>query len=227
MDLVTVENTPHPDILYKPSIEVTFPLSTENMQLIEQMKALFLKLNGVGLAAPQVGAKENIFVYRITEDQNQLRTDASRTVPLTVLINAHYAPTVDAEIVYDWEACFSILTHTGKVPRYNKIRYQAFSVEGQPIDAIAVGFEARVLQHEIDHLQGILITHRLTKECLQGHPDDMLLQRYQDFSAEQKAIAKKLLIERQRHTPKEDIASLEYIHKALAALEQSLEANAP
>lgn len=219
MDVVTVENTPQHDILYNPTIEVSFPLSTANLDLITQMKALFLKLNGVGLAAPQVGSANNIFVYRITEDQNQLRIDASRTVPLTVLINAHYAPTEDAHIVYDWEACFSVLTHTGKVPRYSKIHYQAFSPDGQPIDAIAEGFEARVLQHEIDHLQGILITHRLSKDCLQGHPDDMLLLRYQGFTAEQKKIAKRLLIERQKHTPKEDAASLDYIQKALAALE--------
>ncbi len=225
MDVVTVENSPQPDILYKPTIEVTFPLSTANVDLITQMKALFLKLNGVGLAAPQVGSKQNIFVYRITDDQNRLRADASRTVPLTVLINAHYAPTTDASIVYDWEACFSVLTHTGKVPRYSKIQYQAFSMDGQPINAIAEGFEARVLQHEIDHLQGILITHRLNKDCVQGHPDDMLLLRYQDFTAVQKQIAKKLLIERQMHTPKEDIASLAYIQKALAALEQTLDAH--
>ncbi|HRE32491.1 MAG TPA: peptide deformylase, partial [Candidatus Berkiella sp.] len=156
-----------------------FPLSVESLQLIDDMKALLLKLNGVGLAAPQVGSLQNIFVYRISADQNRLRSDATREVPLTMLINAHYAPTPDATITYDWEACFSVTEHTGKVPRYSKIEYHAFTPKGQPIHAIAEGFEARVLQHEIDHLQGILIIHRLTRDCIQGHPEDVLHLRYQ------------------------------------------------
>jgi len=218
MDVVTLEYSPHAEILQKPTMEVVFPLPSETLQLIEDMKALFLNLNGVGLAAPQVNSLQNIFVYRITHEQNQLRVDATRTVPLTVLVNAHYAPTNDATITHDWEACFSVTEHTGKVPRYSKIHYQAFSPEGHPVDAIAEGFEARVLQHEIDHLQGILITHRLGKDCLQGHPDDMLLLRYEEFTTEQKHIAKKLLTERLKHTPKSDVISLQYINKALVAL---------
>lgn len=218
MDVVTLEHSPHPEILQKPTIEVAFPLPPETLRFIEDMKALFLNLNGVGLAAPQVNNPQNIFVYRITDEQNLLRADATRTVPLTVLINAHYAPTADATVSYDWEACFSVAEHTGKVPRYSKIHYQAFSPEGKPIDGIAQGFEARVLQHEIDHLQGILITHRLSKDCVQGHPNDMLRLRYQEFTPSQKEIAKKLLIERQKHTPHNDTVSLQYIEKALAAL---------
>jgi peptide deformylase len=219
MDVVTLEHSPHPDILQKPTIQVVFPLPSETVRFIEDMKALFLNLNGVGLAAPQVNNPQNILVYRITPEQNQLRTDATRTVPLTVLINAYYSPTQDATITYDWEACFSVAEHTGKVPRYSKIHYHAFSPEGEPIDAIAEGFEARVLQHEIDHLQGILIIHRLTKDCVQGHPDDMLKLRYQEFTPEQKQIAKKLLQDREKHTPQNDIVSLQYIKKAMAALE--------
>lgn len=219
MDVVTLENSPHPEILQKPTIQVTFPLPSETRRFIEDMKALFLHLNGVGLAAPQVNNPQNILVYRITDEQNQLRTDATRTVPLTVLINAHYAPLPDATISYDWEGCFSVTDHTGKVPRYSKIHYQAFSPEGERIDAIAEGFEARVLQHEIDHLQGILIIHRLTKDCVQGHPDDMLKLRYQEFTPQQKHIARKLLLDRKKHTPENDAVSLEYINKALAALE--------
>lgn len=218
MDVVTLEHSPHPEILQKPTMEVVFPLPQETLQLIVEMKALLLKLNGVGLAAPQVNNPQNILAYQITDEQNLLRKDATRTVPLTILINAHYAPTPDATVVYDWEACFSVAEHTGKVPRYSKIHYHAFTPEAEPIDAIAEGFEARVLQHEIDHLQGILIIHRLNKDCVQGHPDEMLKLRYQEFTPQQKEIAKKLLIEREKHTPQSDVVSLQYIKKALAAL---------
>jgi len=219
MDVVTLEHSPYPEILQKPTIEVVFPLPYETLQFIEEMKALLIKLNGVGLAAPQVNSAQNILAYRISDEQNLLRVDATRSVPLTILINAHYAPTSDAAVVYDWEACFSVAEHTGKVPRYSKIHYHAFTPEGVPIDAIAEGFEARVLQHEIDHLQGILIIHRLNKDCVQGHPDDMLKLRYQEFTPQQKEIAKKLLLEREKYTPQSDIVSLQYIKKALAALE--------
>ncbi|MGE3319455.1 MAG: peptide deformylase [Candidatus Berkiella sp.] len=219
MDVVTVEHSLHPEVLLQGTVEVAFPLASETKHFIEDLKSLFLNLNGVGLAAPQVGSSQNIFVYRITDEQNSLRKDASRVVPITVLINAYYEPTSDANIVYDWEACFSVLNHTGKVPRYSKIRYHAYTPEGKPIDAIAEGFEARVLQHEIDHLQGILITHRLDKDCMQGKPDDMLALRYQEFTPQQKQIAKKLLIDRQKNTPATDIISLDYINRALRILE--------
>lgn len=219
MDVVTLEHSSSAQILQKPTIEVAFPLPFETLEFIEQMKALLLKLNGVGLAAPQVNSPQNILAYRITNEQNLLRADATRAVPLTILINAHYAPTNDAKVVYDWEACFSVAEHTGKVPRYSKISYHAFTPEGEPINAIAEGFEARVLQHEIDHLQGILIIHRLNKDCVQGHPDEMLKLRYQEFTPQQKQIAKKLLIEREKHTPESDVISLQYIKKALAALD--------
>jgi len=219
MDVVTVEHGPHPEILQQGTIEVSFPLAPETQRFIEDLTALFLNLNGVGLAAPQVGSLQNIFVYRITAEQNSLRSDPSRIVPVSVLINAYYEPTSDAKVVYDWEACFSVMEHTGKVPRYSKIHYHAFTPEGNRIDAVAEGFEARVLQHEIDHLQGILITHRLGDDCVQGHPDNMLALRYQEFTPEQKIIAKKLLVDREKNTPSSDIASLEYIHKALRILE--------
>lgn len=219
MDVVTLEHSNNTEVLIQGTTEVAFPLASHTQHFIEDLKALFLNLNGVGLAAPQVGSSQNIFVYRITAEQNSLRKDASRVVPTTVLINAYYEPTRDAQIVYDWEACFSVVEHTGKVPRYSKIHYHAVTPFGEPIDAIAEGFEARVLQHEIDHLQGILITHRLSDDCMQGKPDEMLALRYQEFTPEQKRIAKKLLIDREKNTPSTDTTSLEYIHKALRILE--------
>lgn len=223
MDVITL-NSPNPEVLLNPTIEVSFPLPSHTLQFISQMKALLLKLGGVGLAAPQVGSPQNIFVYGITAEQNRLRKDANRIVPITVLVNASYAPTIDANVVYDWEACFSVTDHTGKVPRYSKIRYDAFTPKGESITGIAEGFEARVLQHEIDHLQGILIIHRLTEDCVQGHPDDMLLLRYQEFDLAQKRIAKDLLLQRIKNTHSQQ-AELATLNKALQILTTSIEAS--
>ncbi len=222
MDIVTLHSL-DPDVLLNPTIKVSFPLPEQSLQLITQMKSLLLKLNGVGLAAPQVGSHQNIFVYGITAEQNRLRKDANRIVPITVLVNANYAPTNDAHVVYDWEACFSVTDHTGKVPRYSKIQYHAFTPEGAPVTGIAEGFEARVLQHEIDHLQGILIIHRLTHDCVQGHPDDMLLLRYQEFDLQQKLVAKDLLVQRIKNTSESQHVELAALNKALHILTTTIE----
>lgn len=201
-DIVTIEQNPTPQVLTQPAQEVSFPLSQDNQKLITEMKAMVLKLNGVGLAAPQIGIAKQIIVYHISEDAKQLRQDATETVPVTVLINPHYAPTSDAQFTYDWEGCFSVTKTTGKVPRYNKIQVTAFDSEGNQIKLTACGFTARVLQHEIDHIRGILITHRLTADCVQGDPKDMMALRMKEFTPTQKAIAEKIIAERNQNIAK-------------------------
>jgi peptide deformylase len=112
-------------------------------------------------------------------------------------------------LVYDWEGCFSVKETTGKVPRYNVISYFAQTPEGVLINAIAKGFTARVLQHEIDHIQGVLITHRLTPDCLQGHPDDMMILRFQEFSPEQQELVKQIIAQREQNLDPNDKATME------------------
>lgn len=199
LDIITIEHSEHFEVLTQPANPVTFPLSLEVQALIDAMKAKLLTLKGVGLAAPQVGVNKQIIVFTISEEAKSLRNDANEVIPMTVLINPQYAATVDATLVHDWEACFSVTQIMGKVPRYNKISYTAQTPEGKKIKAYAQGFTARVLQHEIDHVHGFLITNRLDASCVQGHPKDMQAQRYQDLSPSQIEIVKKLTAEQEKN----------------------------
>jgi peptide deformylase len=212
LDLVTIEHTLHPEMLTQVAQRVTFPLSIEDKTLIEQMQDLLLKLKGVGLAAPQVGVAKQIIMIHIQEDAIALRKNAQETVPLTVFINPEYSPLSGAKKIYDWEGCFSVLETTGKVPRYDKIQLKAYTPEGIEISTIVEGFTARVLQHEIDHIHGFLITHRLTPDCLQGPPDKMLAIRYQEFSVAQKERVKKIILEREKVTDPNDKAQVQALN---------------
>lgn len=209
LEIVTIEHSAHPEVLTTPAQILTFPLSADEIALIEQMKDLLLRLKGVGLAAPQVGVAKQIIIINIAEEAKVLRKDANEIVPVTVLINPSYTQAPDATITQDWEGCFSVVDTTGKVPRFNKITYRAFTPYGAPITATAEGFTARVLQHEIDHLQGVLITKRLTSECLQGHPNEMLKIRYSELSPAQKEIVKKIIHEREKVTDHNDKAQVQ------------------
>lgn len=192
LDVVTIEHGPHPEVLRSEAQAIIFPLSKEDLDFIEKLKDTFLKLNGVGLAAPQVGVAKKIIIYGISESAAFIRENA-KVVPATVLINPHYTPTEDAQLFHDWEGCFSVEKLTGKVPRYNKIHYTACLTDGSVISEIAEGFTARVLQHEIDHVNGTLITDRLTADCVQGSPQEMSQLRYKEMSTEQLQRIQKMI----------------------------------
>lgn len=195
-EINTLESGPRPELLRQACEKVSIPLSTEDLAIVNEMKRKLIAINGVGLAAPQIGINKQIIVFTITAEQMRLRHDGHEIVPLTALINPAYSQENSAEVVYDWEACFSVEAKTGKVPRYNQIRYEAYTPEGQFITGIAKGFTARVMQHEIDHVHGLLIIDRLTQNCIQGHPKDMMPLRYQEFNDEQKKIVTQMLEER-------------------------------
>lgn len=185
LDIVTLDTKP--SILTQPALEVQFPLSEEDKNLIEQMKNTLLALKGVGLAAPQVGIGKKIIIYEISQDAAALRNNAE-VVPLTILINASYKAAQDTKRSYDWEGCFSVTDLYGKPARFDKITYKAQTLEGEWIDGQAEGFTARVLQHEIDHTDGISIKNRLSVNDVQGLPKDMMEVRIKDFTPYQKSI---------------------------------------
>lgn len=203
-DINTLESGPYPTILKQPAQTVSFPLSDEDKHIIEYMQRKLIAINGVGLAAVQIGIPKKIIVFMITEEQKSLRIDGFETVPLTVLINPSYVPLTDATLVQDWEACFSVESKSGKVPRHSKIAYQGYLPDGTLVDNIAQGFTARVIQHEIDHINGLLIVDRLTPDCIQGHPNEMMSQRYSEFNKQQKKIVAKMLEERLAKVAEDD-----------------------
>lgn len=131
--------------------------SDELRSLLADMRDTMLSLNGVGLAAPQIGVSLNVVIFAV--EQNSRYPDAE-TVPETVLINPVITYLND-KMCDDWEGCLSLPGLTGLVPRYDNIRYQGCDEYGALIDRTVSGFHARVVQHECDHLNGILYPMRI------------------------------------------------------------------
>jgi peptide deformylase len=121
-------------------------------ELIADMRDTMARLNGAGLAAPQVGVPLRVVIFGVT--QNPRYPDAEE-VPDTVLINPVITP-IGEEMEEAWEGCLSVPGMRGVVPRFMRVRYQGFDESGQAIDRSVEGFHARVVQHECDHLDGIL-----------------------------------------------------------------------
>lgn len=182
LELVTIEHSPNAaEILKKQAKIVDFPLSPEITSLIKAMKKKVIEIDGVGLAANQVGYPVKVIVYHVPEDALSYREDAVEAVPLSVLINPSYTPIEEEGIFADWEGCFSVAEKVGKVKRYKSIYYQGQTLSGETIQAKAEGFLARVLQHEIDHINGFLIVDRLTPSCIQGNPKEMKAIRQKEY----------------------------------------------
>lgn len=123
---------------------------------------------GAGLAAPQIGEPWQVVVFG-SGAPNPRYPDAE-PVPPTVLINPILTP-LGAAMEDDWEGCLSIPGLRGVAPRYCEVRYQGFDAHGQPIDRTVSGFHARVVQHECDHLWGILYPMRMKDMSQLGFTD--------------------------------------------------------
>ncbi|MFZ5524954.1 MAG: peptide deformylase [Pseudomonadota bacterium] len=125
--------------------------------LLADMRDTMQALNGAGLAAPQIGVDLRVVIFGV--EKNPRYPDAEE-VPQTVLINPVITP-LDKEIEEDWEGCLSVPGMRGLVPRHAHIRYRGMDEYGTPIDRSVSGFHARVVQHEVDHLDGILYPMRI------------------------------------------------------------------
>jgi len=129
----------------------------ELRELIADMRDTMAHLNGAGLAAPQIGVPLRVVIFGVT--QNPRYPDAEE-VPDTVLINPVIAP-IGEEMEEAWEGCLSVPGMRGVVPRFTRVRYQGVDESGRAIDRSVEGFHARVVQHECDHLDGILYPMRI------------------------------------------------------------------
>jgi peptide deformylase len=127
-------------------------------QLIDSMVETMEEYHGVGLAAPQVHESVRIFVAGIQEDTRDDEDEAA-IVPVP-LINPEILP-IGKELVTDWEGCLSIPDIRGKVPRHRTVRVRALDREGSRIELQLAEFPARVVQHENDHLDGVLFFDRM------------------------------------------------------------------
>ncbi|MCD6043296.1 MAG: def [Burkholderiales bacterium] len=126
-------------------------------ELIRDMRDTMAHLNGAGLAAPQIGVGLRVVIFGV---QSNPRYPGIEEVPDTVLINPEIQPLAD-EVEEGWEGCLSVPGMRGWVPRFRKIRYSGQDERGQRIERTVEGFHARVVQHEVDHLDGVLYPMRI------------------------------------------------------------------
>jgi peptide deformylase len=143
--------------LLTPALPVEDFASSELAQLIVDMHDTMRALNGAGLAAPQIGVGLQVVIFEVSSNP---RYPDAESVPFTVLINPLLTPLSD-ELEQGWEGCLSVPGMRGLVPRHTALRYQGFDAAGQLIDRSVSDFHARVVQHEVDHLHGILYPMRI------------------------------------------------------------------
>jgi peptide deformylase len=129
----------------------------ELAQLLADMRDTMQELNGAGLAAPQIGVGARVVIFGL---EHNPRYPEAESVPFTVLINPELTPIGEIQDE-GWEGCLSVPGMRGLVPRYRELRYTGFDETGQPIDRTVKDFHARVVQHEVDHLDGVLYPRRI------------------------------------------------------------------
>jgi peptide deformylase len=144
--------------------------SAELDSLISDMFDTMQAEAGVGLAAPQIGVDQRLVVFGF---ENNPRYPDAVALPKSVLINPVITP-LDDVCEDDWEGCLSVPGMRGLVPRFTRIRYTGFDASGEPIEVVAEGFHARVIQHECDHLDGILYPQRMRDFREFGFLDELL-----------------------------------------------------
>ncbi len=171
MTIQTVLRMGHPLLLQKAAPVEAFD-TPELHSLIEDMEDTMASMHGAGLAAPQIGISRRVVIFgqkTDAEQQNPRYPDAG-DVPYTVLINPELKP-MSEEVEEGWEGCLSVPGMRGLVPRYIDLHYSGFNQYGEPISRTVSGFHARVVQHECDHLDGLLYPMRMTDLSSFGYID--------------------------------------------------------
>src|SRR5437764_3056421 len=139
----------------------------ELKSLVADMRETMIAARGAGLAAPQIGVGLRVVIFGF--EHNERYPDAE-PVPYTELVNPVLTPLV-GPMEEDWEGCLSVPGLRGKVPRLARVRYAGFDPSGRPLQREVSGFHARVIQHECDHLDGILYPMRVRDFSRFGYTD--------------------------------------------------------
>lgn len=163
MAILKIARMGHP-VLAGKATAVADPAAPEIRRLVADMIETMIDANGAGLAAPQVHVPLRILVFQAPEERAEEGFDQAdrydHTAPLTVLVNP-VIEVVGQEMEGGWEGCLSVPGLRGYVERPGHIRYRGLDHEGRPVERTARGFHARVVQHEVDHLDGILYPQRM------------------------------------------------------------------
>ena len=177
MAILKIARMGHP-VLRQPAQEVADPTAPEIHNLVRDMLETMEDADGAGLAAPQVHVPLRVVVFHVPPERAAQEDEAAEDgeepagVPLTVLVNP-VIEALDDDMALDWEGCLSVPGLMGAVPRHTRIRYRADTLDGGRIDRAAEGFHARVVQHECDHLDGILYPQRMTDLSLLMFREEM------------------------------------------------------
>ena len=156
--------------LLQRSQEVTAFGTAELRRLVEDMFDTMRAADGAGLAAPQIGVPLRVVIFGSADGRPNPRYPTEPPVPQTILVNPVLQPLGD-ETEEGWDGCLSVPGLRGVVPRWRRLRYCGFDPEGEPIERVAEGFHARVVQHECDHLDGILYPMRVRDFARFGFTD--------------------------------------------------------
>lgn len=179
MAILKIARMGHP-VLLERAQPVADPAAPEVQRLIADMIETLADAGGTGLAAPQVHVPSRVVVYSIdagrqrreTRPEEEPADEAEAGQPLTVVINPEIEPLTD-EVAYGWEACLSVPGFAGRVPRHTGIRISYLTPEGGQVAREVYGFHARVLQHECDHLDGVLYPMRMDDLTAFGFVEDL------------------------------------------------------
>lgn len=158
MSILKIARMGHP-VLEKRAAPVADPTAPEIARLIADMYETLDDIGGAGLAAPQVHVGLRVVIFEVPAVRTQ--DESEEEIPRTTLINPEIEP-IGPEIAVDWEGCLSVPGLRGAVPRPARIRYRALTPAGERIEREVDGFHARVVQHECDHLDGVLYPMRMT-----------------------------------------------------------------
>jgi len=151
----------HPTLLRRAE-PVADPCAPDIQALVRDMHDTMEAEGGIGIAAPQIGVSRRVIMFHVPEIRDGEDGEMDECAgPLRVLVNPVLTSLSEDQEV-DWEGCLSVPGLRGAVPRYVSVRYTGQTPEGETVDICADGFHARVVQHEFDHLEGVLYPQRMT-----------------------------------------------------------------
>jgi peptide deformylase len=161
MSILKIARMGHP-VLAQPAAAVADPRDPEIARLVGDMLETLEDIGGLGLAAPQVHVPKRVVIFHLPPARAAVEDGpAGAGVAMTVLVNPEIEP-VGEEMSLGWEGCLSVPGLRGLVPRHQQIRYRWRDLEGRQMEQEAEGMHARVVQHECDHLDGVLYPQRMT-----------------------------------------------------------------
>ena len=165
MAILKIAKLGHP-VLLKKTNEISNLNDIDLKKIIYDMSETMIDANGIGLAAPQVHLSHRLFIYRNPDIEEEEK------IKVSVLINPKIE-NISNETEDDWEGCLSIPGMSGLVRRSKKIKYSAIDLKGKKVSGEVDGLHARVIQHEFDHLNGILYTSRLADKRAFGYSEEI------------------------------------------------------